>query len=161
MYNTHIMEKQMQNRGEFPLNQMGSYIRTMRDRHHMNQDDFIDALKHAYGKGIAKSTLSGWESGQKNPPIEDNNFIEALATIFSVTTADVLKGSGYNLGPAYEELDEQRKRLLAAYDSGDLERLVRVALSKLDEETEAQAHRLGTHGDEDTGPADTTRVARR
>lgn len=151
----------MHNRGEFPLNQMGSYIRTMRERHHMNQDDFIDALKHAYGKGIARSTLSGWESGQKNPPLEDNGFIEALATIFNVTVADVLKGSGYNLGPAYEELDEQRKRLLAAYDSGDLERLVRVALSRLDEQSESHAHRLGMDGDEDTGPADVTRAARR
>jgi transcriptional regulator with XRE-family HTH domain len=145
------------------LNQMGSWIRTMRERHRMTQEDFIEALKHYYGKGIAKSTLSGWEGGQKNPPIEDSAFISALAKVFSVTTAEVLQGSGYELGAAYEGLDEPRRRLLEAYDSGDLERLVRLALIELDKGKERSSHRLDVDDNDEGagGASDVTRAARR
>lgn len=102
----------------------------MRERAHMTQDEFATALHQAYGKAFAKSTISGWELGNKNPPIEDNEFINALARVFNVSPADVLKGSGYELGEAYGDLDEARRRLLEAYDSGDLERLVIEALRK-------------------------------
>jgi transcriptional regulator with XRE-family HTH domain len=160
--------------GENQLNTFGGWLKTMRNRtirgdHTMTQDEFAAELKQYYSKSssednkpLSKAAVSTWESGAKNPPLGDKDFIDAVARIFDVTGADVLKAAGYNLGPAYEaELDEQRKRLLAAYDSGDLERLVRVALSRLDEQGEAQAHRLGMDGDEDTGPADVTRAARR
>lgn len=110
------------------MNQMGSWIRTMRERHNKTQEELMADLKREY-KVVAKSTLSTWENETANPPIHDNAFVEAVAKIFNVTVAEVLKGSGYKLGQAYEsELDEGRRLLLEAYDSGDLERLVTMAL---------------------------------
>lgn len=127
----------------------------MRERARLTQDELIEQLSAHY-KEIAKPTISSWENGRANPPIEDNTFIEALAIIFNVTVADVLKGSGYNLGVAYEDLDDARRRLLEAYDSGDLERLVREALMEWDKKERSQ--RLDADGDDS---ADVTRAARR
>jgi transcriptional regulator with XRE-family HTH domain len=118
----------------------------MRGTSTMTQDEFAAELKQYYTKPvkeskkgkeedeeISKSTVSTWENGVKTPPLHDNEFVEAIAKVFSVSVADVLKGSGYDLGPAYEsELDEQRRILLEAYDSGDLARLVRIALEAHD-----------------------------
>jgi transcriptional regulator with XRE-family HTH domain len=138
------------------LNTMGSWIRTMRERHNLKQEELLEAFKREY-KPVAKSTLSAWETETANPPIHDNAFVEAVARIFNVTEAEVLKGSGYNLGQAYEsELDEGRRLLLEAYDNGDLERLVAMAL-------EAHRQRVGysrlasndTTDDESTGSATT------
>lgn len=142
------------------MNTLGKWIRQKRQDKHLTLEEFLEELK-VYYKAVGRSTLSAWENGETNPPIHDNEFAEALARIFSVSVADVLKGAGFELGAAYEELDEQRRRLLEAYDSGDLERLVRVALSKLDAQHESQSHRLEMDGDEGTGSADATREARR
>lgn len=131
--------------GGLSLNTFGSWLRTMRNRavrgdHTMTQEEFASELKLHYVKRVkegdyeddkvfSKSAVSTWESGGKNAPLQDNEFVEAVARVFGVTTADVLRGSGYDLGPAYEsELDEQRRILLEAYDSGNLERMVRIAL---------------------------------
>lgn len=110
------------------MNTMGNWIRTMREYQNKTQEELLADLKREY-KPVAKSTLSAWETETANPPLQDNAFVEAIARIFNVTVAEVLKGSGYNLGKAYEsELDEQRRILLEAYDNGDLERMVRIAL---------------------------------
>lgn len=118
------------------MNTMGAWIRTMRERQNLTQEELLAAFKREY-KPVAKSTLSAWETETANPPLQDNTFVEATARIFNVSVAEVLKGSGYNLGTAYEsELDEGRRLLLEAYDNGDLERLVTMAL-------EAHKQRLG------------------
>jgi transcriptional regulator with XRE-family HTH domain len=119
-------------------NSFGAWIRQTRDEKHMTRDELIEALK-GYGKTVAPSTLTSWEKGDVNAPIHDSEFVEVIAKVFGVSVADVLRGSGYDLGPAYEaELDEQRRILLEAYDNGDLERLVRMAL-------EAHAKRAQTY----------------
>jgi transcriptional regulator with XRE-family HTH domain len=111
---------------------MGLWLRTMRERHNKTQEELLADFKREY-KPVAKSTLSTWENETANAPIHDNLFIEAVARIFNVSVADVLKGSGYDLGPAYQnELDEQRRILLEAFDSGDLAKLVRIALEAHD-----------------------------
>jgi transcriptional regulator with XRE-family HTH domain len=119
---------------------MGKWIATMRERHNMTQEALLAEFKREY-KPVAKSTLSAWENETATPPVQDNQFVEAVARIFKVSGADVLKGSGYNLGQAYEsELDEGRRLLLEAYDSGDLARMVKIAL-----EAHARQHQNYSH----------------
>lgn len=114
-------------------NTFGQWIRQMRESRHMTREDLIAALK-ARGKTVAHSTLTTWEHEGANPPIHDPEFVQTIASVFNVTGAEVLMGAGFSLGPAYEGLDEDQKLLLMAYESGDLERLIRTALMAKDKQ---------------------------
>lgn len=142
------------------MNNFGAWIRQMRDGRNITREELVQALKER-GKPVAPSTLTSWEKGDVNAPIHDNQFVEVIAQIFDVSVAEVLKGAGFDLGAAYEGLDEPRRRLLEAYDSGDLERLVRLALIELDK-NKGRTHRLDVDDDEGADSAsDVTRAARR
>jgi transcriptional regulator with XRE-family HTH domain len=144
------------------VNRFGAWIREQRDSRQMTREDLIAALK-GYGKTVAPSTLTTWEQGGSNAPIHDNEFVEAIARIFGLPVVEVFRGAGYAVD-AYPELDEARQLILAAFDSGDLGRLVRVAIEELDKKEAHRYERLeSSSNDTETGAgtADAAATGRR
>lgn len=111
------------------MQSLGKWIQTQRKREGLSQEALAVLLKE-YGQDFSPSTISWWERGQTNPPVHDVAFIHALSEIFRTTEADVLRGAGYNI-PFPDNLDERQKNLLAAYERGDLQEMMRIALNKV------------------------------
>jgi transcriptional regulator with XRE-family HTH domain len=106
-------------------NTFGTWLRDKRQEHQMTQEDFIKQLKQEYKKSFARSTVSGWESGEGNAPIHDRSFVDALARIFNVRVLDVLVGSGYNIVNEVTLTDKEAV-ILEAYRRGDFKEAMRL-----------------------------------
>lgn len=111
------------------MQSLGKWIRTQRKREGHSQESLAALLKER-GQDFSPSTISWWEQGRTNPPVHDVTFIRALAEVFNTTDAEVLRGAGYDL-PFPDNLDERQQKLLAAYERGDLQEIMRIALDKV------------------------------
>lgn len=111
------------------MQSLGKWIQTQRKREGLSQEALVALLKE-HGQDFSPSTISWWEREQTNPPVHDVAFIRALADIFKTTDAEVLRGAGYHL-PFPDNLDERQQKLLAAYERGDLQEMMRIALDKV------------------------------
>lgn len=111
------------------MQSLEKWIQTQRKQIGVSQEALAALLKD-YGQDFSPSTISWWERNQTNPPVHDVAFIHALAEIFRTTDAEVLRGAGYDI-PFPDSLDDRQKKLLAAYERGDLQEIMRIALNKV------------------------------
>lgn len=85
---------------------LGARLRSLRKQDDLNQSVVANAL------GVARSTISMWESGEREPDFEA---LEALADYFNVPISTFFpSGEGEDINPL-SSLSEPERQLLSSY----------------------------------------------
>jgi len=72
------------------------WLRKRREELDLSQEEVASRLQVA-GLNVGRSTISHWERGRYNPPLEDASFRQALANILRLSIADLLMRAGYEI----------------------------------------------------------------
>ncbi|MBK9745783.1 MAG: helix-turn-helix transcriptional regulator [Chloroflexi bacterium] len=78
----------------------------------ISQDELAVRLQIA-GLDFVRSTISNWERGRANPPLDDPEFRRVLANVLELTLDDLLQRGGYIV--KQEEVPEDEVRLVVIY----------------------------------------------
>jgi hypothetical protein len=78
------------------MKQHSNWIRTRLAQLDIKQKDLIARLE-SRGHGYSQSTISGWMSGEYQPPLNDPEFAEVLAAALRMTVKDMLVLAGYQI----------------------------------------------------------------
>lgn len=73
-----------------------NWLKTLREKSRLKQEDLAARLQLA-GLEYARSSVSAWENGYANPPLESVEFRQALANIFNIDVKTLLKLAGYEV----------------------------------------------------------------
>jgi len=112
------------------LSGIGDYIRNQRNALDITQEDLANRLAER-GHKFAKSTIGWWEKGRSIPPIHESSFMAALASSLEVTLSSLVEGVGlYDTRVESNDLSPLEEELIAAYRSGDVEKVMRITLKK-------------------------------
>lgn len=91
----------------------GDFIRTKRKQKNLTQADLLRELVARGVKAYTDTVVTHWERNRAMPPINDPQFVQALADILGVTEAEILEAAGFNLDTgAPGELPEEIVALL-------------------------------------------------
>lgn len=127
---------------------LGNWLQESRKSKGLSREAFAEIL-NGYGYEVKASAIAWWETEGK-PPADDAELMHILSDFFKTPYIDVLRIAGFDI--PYPELDEARQLILAAFDSGDLGRLVRVAIEELDKKDAHRYERLeSSANDAETG----------
>lgn len=75
---------------------IGEFIRQRREDAGLTQLDLVQGLALRQGRQYNKSMVGHWERGRAVPPIDDPQFVHALAEILGVSEAEILEAAGFN-----------------------------------------------------------------
>lgn len=76
------------------------WLKRQRERINISQSDLVRALRDA-GFEVSQSSVSHWETGKFNLPLEDVRFRRALANALQMTIPELLTMAGYEINPSY------------------------------------------------------------
>jgi transcriptional regulator with XRE-family HTH domain len=112
------------------LSGIGQYIRSRRNALDITQEDLATRLAER-GHKFAKSTIGWWETDRSIPPIHESKFMAALAASLEVSLSALIEGLGiYDDKIEANDLSPSEAELIAAYRSGDVEKVMRITLGK-------------------------------
>lgn len=80
----------------------GNWLRVRRDKLHISQE-YLAARLQEFGFEFTAGTISHWERGRYNPPIEEANFRKALASALKMSIPAMLTAAGYEITADYGE----------------------------------------------------------
>lgn len=66
------------------------------------QADLAASLED-YGIKVSRASISNWESGKFNPPLDNPDFRRALANILKMTIPEMLSLAGYEISAEYDQ----------------------------------------------------------
>lgn len=75
---------------------MTNWIKDRRQQLRISQDDLAARLQ-THGIDITRGTISHWEMGRHNPPLDNPLFANALAEALNMSVTEVLMKAGYAL----------------------------------------------------------------
>ena len=75
---------------------MAHWIKHKREALRLSQEDLAARLQ-VQGFDITRGTVSHWETGRHNPPLDNPEFAKALAAVLRMTTTELFNSAGYNL----------------------------------------------------------------
>jgi len=82
------------------------WIHEQRKKLRLSQQDLADQLQ-LEGQNFSRSAVSNWENGNNNPPLENQDFRNALSKILKLSVPEILSLSGFETS---EELSEDAIR---------------------------------------------------
>jgi transcriptional regulator with XRE-family HTH domain len=82
-----------------------SWLKSLRESAFINQDDLAARLQ-VEGFDVTRASVSHWETGRHEPPLQDPEFRRALSRALRVNVRTILRLAGY-------EVDEQQHSVLA------------------------------------------------
>lgn len=77
----------------------------------LSQEDLASKLQVA-GFDITRSTISHWENGRYNIPLENPEFRRELANIFRFSIPEMLLLAGYEINTAYSEQAQRAANII-------------------------------------------------
>lgn len=89
-----------------------AWIREQRKKLGLSQQDLVAQLQ-LEGFDISRSSLSNWENGTFNPPLENHDFRFALSRVLKLGVAEILVLSGFETS---DELSEDAIRAATIVD---------------------------------------------
>lgn len=72
------------------------WLKQRREQLHLSQDELASRLQ-VEGFDLTRATISHWEVGRYQPPLNDANFRRSLAKILRMSIKDVLVSAGYEI----------------------------------------------------------------
>lgn len=60
----------------------------------LSQEELANRLQ-AEGWDISRSSVSAWEQGYNNPPVDKEGFLTVLSTVFKMSVPEILAAFGY------------------------------------------------------------------
>lgn len=79
-----------------------NWIRERRDKLDISQESLAARLQEQ-GFDITAGTISHWERGRYNPPMEDANFRKVLASVLKMSIPAMLVAAGYEITSRYSD----------------------------------------------------------
>lgn len=76
-----------------PVDGLIKFMRQRRNDVGLTQAELAERLTRL-GYAAASSTVGGWETENKNPPIDDPKFVTALANVLKTTRVSIYKAAG-------------------------------------------------------------------
>ena len=73
-----------------------NWLKRRRSELKMSQEELVAKLQLT-GFDMSRTTVSGWETGRFNPPIDNPPFRMALASILQMSIAEMLLAAGYEI----------------------------------------------------------------
>lgn len=107
------------------------WIREYREKQRLSQEDLVAQLQ-VRGIEITRASVSHWETGKARPPLENSQFVHALADILRIDVQTVLRLSGYELNSRHSEEAERIAQIVDRLAARDRLRMLRIAESFLE-----------------------------
>jgi len=77
-----------------------NWIRQRREKLKINQEELAARLQVA-GFDVTRGSVSHWENGRHQPPLDDPAFIQAIGKALKMTVTEILIASGYDVRLTY------------------------------------------------------------
>lgn len=84
-----------------------NWIKRRREQLDINQEELAARLQLS-GFAATRASISHWEVGRNQPPIDDAQFRQALANALKLSVADMLQMAGYEVAREDQTEDEIR-----------------------------------------------------
>lgn len=84
-----------------------NWLRERRKELDMQQSELVARLELA-GFSVGRASISHWENGRYDLPLEDPNFRQALAKALKLTESEVLERAGYQVVVSPQSEDARR-----------------------------------------------------
>ena len=104
-----------------------NWLRQFRNERMIDSQAELAYLLQLEGITVTPASISHWENGRNNPPLDDSDFRRALAKILKVSPAELLKRAGYEVA--------RSGHTQAAERAADI-------LDQLDEETQTKVVKM-------------------
>lgn len=104
------------------MSAVGSFVKYQRNRIGLTQHELAQRLGER-GFKYADSSIAFWETGRGLPPLNDAQFVRALAEALEVPMTSVLEAAGFFEPGEYitgDDLSPMERRLIAAMRSGKI-----------------------------------------
>lgn len=88
-----------------------TWIRKRREQLKLSQEELVSRLE-IEGEYVSRSTLSHWETGRYNAPLERPEFRAALAKSLRMTEPELLLMAGYKLEVDYSEKAQRAANII-------------------------------------------------
>lgn len=108
------------------------WIKQRRDELGITQDDLAARLQ-VLGYSVGSGAVSHWETGKRQPPLEDNVFVSALANALRMDDVSVLRLSGFAVAGKHGDIAERIAALVDKLPTQDQARLLRIIESYISE----------------------------
>ena len=86
---------------------MENWIKARRERLGINQEELATRLQ-LNGFTYTRASISHWEVGRNQPPLEDPEFRQVLATALKLSVIEMLQMAGYEIADDDQTTDELR-----------------------------------------------------
>jgi len=74
-----------------------NWLRFSREKVGIRTQDELATLLQLEGINVTRATVSHWENGRNNPPLENPDFRRVMSKLLKVSRADLLTMAGYEV----------------------------------------------------------------
>lgn len=108
------------------------WIRERREQLGITQDD-LAAMLQVLGYSVGSAAVSHWETGKRQPPLDDASFVSHLADALKLDDSTVLRLSGFAIKHKHGEMAERAASLIDKMPSKDQQRILRIIESYIED----------------------------
>lgn len=101
-------------------------MRDRREELRLTLDD-VAARLQLEGVSYTAASVGHWETGRRNPPMHDSQFVEALSKVLKVDVSTVLRLSGFPVSARYSEMSERIASIAEKLTEPDRRQLLMIA----------------------------------
>jgi|SRR6185369_14132781 len=108
------------------MSDVNDWLKERREFLRLSQEDLARRLQVA-GLDVTRATVSHWETGRYNSPLESARAIRALADALEVSVTELLTAAGWDLYSG--DLSPKERQAVTAWRRGDRARAAQIILN--------------------------------